>query len=102
MALCARARLPTEFGGAGGRALLSGLGYGAHSHREPISLPDAGGMSDLVALIKNWRHGLNCLRQNVDHADQHLTRTTQPRAHTSQLGRCREVSKNVSAGAGRC
>ena len=54
-----------------------------------------------VALIKNWKHGLKRLRQNVDHADEHFPHTTQPRAHTSQLGRCRQVSKNISAGAGR-
>ena len=32
-------------GGAGGRVLLSGLWYGAHSYSEPVSLPDASGMS---------------------------------------------------------
>ena len=44
-----------------------------------------------VAMIKNWKHGLKCLRQNVAHADKHFTHTTQPTAHTSQLGRRQQV-----------
>ena len=32
-------------GGAGRRVLLSGRCYGANSYREPVSLPDASGMS---------------------------------------------------------
>ena len=35
----------TAFWWCGGRVLLSGPWYGADSYREPVSLPDASGMS---------------------------------------------------------
>ena len=67
----------------------------------------------LVALIKNWKHGL---RQNVDHADKHFTYHATQGAHNSTrqvsagvknfFGRCQkifwQVLARVSKGFGRC
>ena len=42
--------IPTEFWWCGGRGLLSGLWHGGGSYREPVSLPDASGMSGMATL----------------------------------------------------